>query len=53
MKFDKRELHFIKIALIRRCYELDELITQSKEDVTRNFLIKEREENLLLLKKIG
>ena len=52
MKFDKRDLHFIKIALNRRCIELDELISHSKEDGLKNFLIKEKEENILLLKKI-
>lgn len=52
MKFDKRDLHIIRIAIIKRCYELDELINHSNDEITRNFFIKERKDNFDILRKI-
>lgn len=53
MKFDNTELHIIRIAIIKRCYELDELILKCQDDVTRNFFTRERNDNLYILKKIN
>lgn len=50
-KFDKQELHTIKIALVQRCYHLDDLILKS-DGAMEDFLNRERRDCLEVIKKI-
>lgn len=56
MKFDNREVHTIKIALVNRIYQLDQLIIQEEVKTPNkailDFLKKERKENIDLIKYI-
>ena len=52
MKFDNYEIFTIKNALAIRKNELDNLLLNAKEDTFKKFLTKEKNDVLILIKKL-